>query len=165
MNSFFKVASKRQWISIVAALVAGTCVVSTAQAGVDFCNNYQVPVFISVAYQENGAWVSRGWEKIDSGACRADPFDIQVGHFYFRGETDLFPTASGRMQQATWGNRETTRFSVVNDGFDFLDAEVAHRGARLEGFVASASNLAGNSETITFGADLSLIQKTRPSSN
>jgi uncharacterized membrane protein len=164
MKIFFKVASRRPLLSAVSALVLGTCFASAAQADVNFCNKYPAPVFVSVAYNENGEWISKGWEKIDPGTCRNNPFELHVGQFYYRGETDWIPTPNGGKRQTTWGSRETARFSVVNDGFNFRHAEVPHSGSRQEGFSASFRFETGEvSETITFGADLTTTQQTLPS--
>jgi Protein of unknown function (DUF1036) len=87
----------------VAALAFGTCCASAAQAKVNFCNQYDVPVFVSVAYNENGEWVSKGLEKVDPGTYRDNPFNLHVGQFYFfRGEIDWVPTPTGGKRQATW---------------------------------------------------------------
>jgi hypothetical protein len=62
----FKATGRRQRISIAAALTLGTCAASAAHVDVSFCNNYTTPVFVSVAYNENGEWISKGWEKVES---------------------------------------------------------------------------------------------------
>jgi hypothetical protein len=60
-----------------------------------------VPIFVIVAYNENGERVSKGWEKVDPGTYRDNPFKLRVGQFYF-GETDWVPTPTGGKRQATW---------------------------------------------------------------
>jgi hypothetical protein len=57
--------AERSSVLKIAALAFGTCCASAAQAKVNFCNQYDVPVFDSVAYNENGEWVSKGCEKVE----------------------------------------------------------------------------------------------------
>jgi uncharacterized membrane protein len=154
MKTFFNISSWRSWRSVAAGLVLGTCAVSTAQAEVTFCNKINAPVFVSVAYNENGEWISQGWEKIDPGSCRANPFELHVSQFFFRAETDWINVTGGEKIQHTWADADGVRFSVVNPGFTFHHADVQQRGSRLEAFSSSIRTETGEvSETITFNED------------
>jgi uncharacterized membrane protein len=154
MKSFFNVSSSRSLRSVAAGLVLGTCAVSTAQADVTFCNKINAPLFVSVAYNENGEWISQGWEKIDPGSCRADPFELHVSQFFFRAETDWINVAGGRKVQHTWADADGVRLSVVNPSFTFHHADVQQRGSRLAAFSSSIRTETGEvSETITFNED------------
>jgi uncharacterized membrane protein len=154
MKTFFNISSWRSWRSVAAGLVLGTCAVSAAQADVTFCNKINAPVFVSVAYNENGEWISQGWEKIDPGACRANPFELHVSQFFFRAQTDWINVTGGGKIQHTWADADGVRFSVVNPGFTFHHADVQQRGSRLEAFSSSIRTETGEvSETITFNED------------
>jgi len=153
MKSFFNVSSWTSWRSVAAGLVLSTFAVSTAQAEVSFCNKINAPIFVSVAYNENGEWIARGWEQIDPGSCLADAFELHVSQFFFRAETDWINVRGGKVQH-TWADEKGARFSIVNDSFTFHHADVQQRGSRLATFSSSIRTATGEvSGTITFNED------------
>ena len=137
------------------AVVGLLCVAlsaSAAQAGVDFCNEFKHPIFVAVAYDDNGDWVANGWKKIATGECLTDPFTLSVKKFYYRAETDWIRNGSSKTQW-TWG-KGGGPFSVVNGSFTFHHADARRKGGRLVDFTGSIEGSEGPiSETVTFQAD------------
>lgn len=82
---------KRFWLSIVAAIFCGLGV-SSAQAGFEVCNSVSVAQSLSIAYKENGAWVSEGWWTIQPSECKIlKAGDLKQAYIYYRA------TAEGRV--------------------------------------------------------------------
>jgi uncharacterized membrane protein len=124
----------------------------SAEASVDFCSKFNVPIFVGVAYNQGDDWISTGWQRVEPGQCLTDPFGLSVNVFYYRGETDWIRNGR-RKTQWSWGNGGR-RFSVTDKGFTFHHADGAIRGARLAGFTISIESTNGPiSERVTFEAD------------
>jgi len=123
---------------------------SQALAKIQFCNKFQHPIFIALAYQQNGGWVTDGWIQVDTDKCLIDSNHPDLTSFYYYGETNVFDK-----KRWTWGNKR--EFSVKDDdGFTLRNADTQQPGARFVKF--SGPNTYKLPETVVqleFESDLS----------
>jgi tetratricopeptide (TPR) repeat protein len=123
---------------------------SQALAKIQFCNKFQHPIFIALAYQQNGGWVTDGWIQVDTDKCLIDSNHPDLTSFYYYGETNVFDK-----KRWTWGNKK--EFSVRDDdGFTLRNADTQQPGARFVKF--SGPNTYKLPETVVqleFESDLS----------
>src|SRR4051794_37102500 len=61
---------------------------SPARATATVCNNFQAPIGVAIAYDENGSVPSEGWWKVSPGGC---PDVVFSGlDFYYTAESDSY---------------------------------------------------------------------------
>jgi len=100
---------------------------SQAEAKIQFCNKFQHPVFVAVAFQDNGSWVTEGWIEVDVNKCVMDEKHPNVTSFYFYGETNAF-----NKQVWSWGKDK--EFGVKDDDFSQRNADKPPAGMRVVKF-------------------------------
>jgi hypothetical protein len=135
---------QRKWV-LAAVLICAPATPGLA-ADVTVCNEFPRPVFMAFAWQDrDGAWISRGWRKIQTGACETDPFnlsDLKLRGFHYRGETDWYRVNRRTRRKNTWGKTGKS-FLVRDSAFHFTNADRNRRGARLVPFIASMTSTSG----------------------
>lgn len=140
-------------------MVGGTafgllCMISAANAGIVFCNQFPKTVYVAIAYQqEGGGWISRGWLSVDTGDCNTFDSAIRVKTFYFRGITDPSRDASRHLGISTWGKGKS--FATWDKyNFQYYDAENRVLNSTLEPFTQGPETEGDSvSATVTFPAD------------
>jgi len=100
---------------------------SVALAKIQFCNNFEHPIFVALAFQQNGEWITEGWLEVDVNKCVIDPKHPDVTSFYYYGETNTFDKS-----QWSWGKDK--EFSVKDDDFTLHGADKSQPGARFVKF-------------------------------
>ncbi len=85
--------------------------------GLNFCNKFEETVYAAFAFRQNDDWVTTGWLKVPSNACK------YAGVFpnYYYVETAVQKIGAGASVQRHWqGDR---RFCVGEAGFEFHHAD------------------------------------------
>ena len=124
---------------------------SSARAGIEFCNEFPHRVFVAIAYPQNDEhWLSRGWLELATGDCAAFDTAIHVSTFYYRGESDPYRSASGKRVHDTWGNDRS--FAIwEKDNFQYYDAEERVLKSTLEPFSKGVDSMGDEAAvTVTF---------------
>ena len=137
-----------------AAAAASLAAMSSANAGIVFCNQFAQTVFVAIAYpQDGGSWMSRGWLEVATGECDAFDTAIRVKTFYFRGMTDPYRNAAHQRVTEVWGKGRD--FAVLEeDNFQFYDAEKQVLKSTLKPFTQGPETDGDAvSATVTFPAD------------
>ncbi len=57
--------------TLAGAAVAGLCLAAPAYADLQFCNKTSYVLDLAIALEEKDAAASRGWFRVDPGACRS----------------------------------------------------------------------------------------------
>lgn len=100
---------------------------SQAVAKIQICNKFVHPIFVTLAFQDKGTWVTEGWLEVGDGKCVMDDKHANVTSFYYYGETNAF-----NKQVWSWGNEK--EFSVKDDDFSLRNADSKQPGARVVKF-------------------------------
>ena len=139
---------------LIASIGAGSLAVSSAQAGIVFCNEFPHAVYIAIAYpQDTGVWLSRGWLEVPTGECR--PFDtaLQVKSFYWRGESEEYHLG-GKNVTMSWGDTGDRSFAIWEDAnFQYYEAEHEVLNSTLKGFQKGTDGADEFDVTVTINAD------------
>ena len=73
---------------------------SVALAKIQFCNNFEHPIFVALAFQQNGEWITEGWLEVDVDKCVIDAKHADVTSFeYIRQETVELGQGQGIQRQ------------------------------------------------------------------
>jgi tetratricopeptide (TPR) repeat protein len=135
----------RVMLAVFCLLTSG----SVALAKIQFCNDFQHPIFVTLAFQQNGEWTTEGWLEVDVNKCVIDAKHPDVTSFYYYGETNTF----GK-QQWSWGKDK--QFDVKNDDFTLRNADKPQPGARFVKFAGPHDyKLPETVVQLRFNADLS----------
>lgn len=100
---------------------------SPALAKIQFCNKFKHPISISLAYEQNGGWVSEGWTTVEPDKCQIDTKHAGLTSFYYYGETGVFDK-----NRWTWGSKK--EFSVKDGNFTVENADARQAGDRFVKF-------------------------------
>jgi uncharacterized membrane protein len=145
------ISLKRTCVGATLAILAA---MSSANAGIVFCNEFAQTVFVAIAYpQDGGSWMSRGWLEVATGECNTFDSAIRVKTFYFRGMTDPYKNAAHKRVVDTWGKGKD--FAVwERDNFQYYDAEKQVLKSTLKPFTQGPETDGDAvSATVTFPAD------------
>jgi tetratricopeptide (TPR) repeat protein len=113
--------------ALVRIILAVLCLLtsgSSALAKIQFCNDFEHPIFVALAYQQKGEWITEGWLEVDVNSCVIDPKHQDVTSFYYYCETNTFDKKS-------WNWGKDKQFSVKNDDFTLHNADKPQPGGRF----------------------------------
>ncbi len=107
---------------LAATLAAGA---SSAQAGLEICNDTEVLQSVAIGYKGDKDWTSEGWWNIDPGACvTVVDGDLRLRYYYY------FSEAAGQGFQG-----QNYFFCVENSEFTIIgDTDCEARGYQNEDF-------------------------------
>ena len=102
---------------------------SEVRADAKICNDFRATINVALAYERKASFVSEGWWRVESNACRDAPFNGL--DFFYAAESDKYREA-GAQKQDMWGKGR--QFYVGTGTFKFEDAERSRRNARSRPF-------------------------------
>jgi hypothetical protein len=96
---------------------------ASAHAEVQVCNEYREPLFVAIGWIEKGDTRTKGWWRVDTGACVVvDNRPLQRPH-YFHLETSWHPLPNGSRTQQEWGNSLKLAVGKIGETFDFVHSQ------------------------------------------
>ncbi len=134
-----------------------------AFAGIEFCNNNENDILISIAYDQldkdgkSMGWLSRGWFRVQKGFCGEFDTQISVKEFYWRAETDWYNEGK-RRHKLTWPSSETAEAT----GRNFWNFDPTYQGYFQVYAANAADTLTGMSHARFNAYDRSMRSKNGP---
>jgi uncharacterized membrane protein len=139
----------RQTGPIIGSFVALTLTAAGARAEMSVCNDFQAPIRLALAYEDQGRFVASGWWRAAPGACARVDFAYSGATLYYTADSDSY--RDGRFTKRDhWGNK--LKLYVETKDFRTVDAAAKRRGAQPAMFSSTSFNAPppGKTANITF---------------
>lgn len=125
----------RHLTRIAASVAAVVFMGSAARAEITVCNDFQAPIHVAFAYENEGRYTAAGWWSVEPQACQPVDFAFQGAALYYAADSDNYK--EGRLTKHDhWGNK--VKLYVTKKDFKFDDAGQRRRGASAEMFSSAA---------------------------
>jgi len=139
----------------LAFVAAGCAATSSAQASIQFCNQFPQKIYVAIAYpQDDNSWVSRGWIEVDSGYCSEFDSALHPSALYYRAESVPFRNTHGVSVTQIWSGSGHQFAIWENDNFNYWNAQQKVLNSSLADFALVADGLAPDATvTVTIEQD------------